>query len=244
MFQKIMTGIVAASAIAFSVSAATYKIGVENINYLPHYSTDKGEYSGFGREIMDAFSKDAGHTFEYKPMPIKRLMNAYKSGTVDAKYPDNKYWGSDDKKGLSVVYSYPVVEFIDGVMVKPDRAGKGVENLKTLGTVLGFTPFEYLGLIKQEKVKVTENKSFTALLKQTMIGRIDGAYINVDVAQYTLDTAMKKKGELIFDDALPHTKSHYHISSINKPELIDQFNEWLTNNKGTVAKIKAKFDLR
>ncbi len=218
-------------------------IGVENINYYPHYSTDKGEYFGFARDILDAFAQDKGYTIKYHPLPIKRLFMAFTTGKLDLKYPDNPYWGGDSKKGVKVIYSDPVVSYTDGVMVKPENKDKGLKNFKTLGTVLGFTAYEYLNDIKSGKIMLSENPSFTGVLKQAIYKKIDGAYINTDVGKYALDELLKEPGVLVFDPSLPHTTDYYCLSTIKRPKLLKEFNQWLASNKEKVSKIKAKFKL-
>lgn len=220
------------------------KIGVENISYYPHYSVDKGEYTGFARALLDSFAKKHGYVLEYQPLPLKRLYAKFTSGELDLKYPDNSYWAQEAKKDVTVVYSEPVVSYIDGIMVKPKRFNGGITKLKTLGTVLGFTPYEYLEMIGQGKIQVIENPSFTGLLMQTIGGRVDGAYVNVDVAKFALNELIKQPDELVFDPSLPNTQSYYHLSTIAKPELIKVFNAWMHDSAEEVVKLKARFNLR
>lgn len=219
-------------------------VGVENINYFPHYSVDNGEYLGVGRDVIDAFAKDSNYEVVYKPLPVKRLFNALVQGQIDLKYPDNKNWATDIKKDAKVFYSKKIISYIDGVMVKPLEVGKGKQRIKTLGTVMGFTPFEYIDDIKSQKIKVRENPSFTALLRQTIVGRVDGAYINIDVANYNLNEVLKEGGSLKFDKNLPYTKDYYHLSSVKNPKLVKEFDSWLEKNQDKLSLIKAKYNLK
>lgn len=219
----------------------TFIIGVENIQYYPQYSNENGEYNGYARELLDTFAKDKGYTFTYEPLPVKRLFGLFLKGAYDFKYPDNPHWSAKDKEGKNVVYSSPVVDYIDGVMVKPENKGKGKESIKTLGLVMGFTAFEYLGDIEAKKMKTAENKNFTALLKQADLGRIDGAYANVAVAQHQLREVLKKPNALVFDPSLPHSKDSYRLSTIAHPTVIEEFNAWMESNKPNVQAIKDKF---
>lgn len=229
------------ASIAGTSAAATYAVGVEDIEYLPQYSVQNGEFGGFGRAILDAFAKSKGHVFEYQPRPVARLFNEFIAGKVDLKYPDNAYWGGDLKKGQAVVYSAPVVEYIDGVNVLPAGKGKSVDAIKALGIVRGFTAWEWLDRVKAGSPELHENNSFTALLQQAMAGRVDGAYGNVAVVSHQLAVELKKPDALVFDPGLPHTRSHYHLSSIKHPQLIEEFNAWLGENADLVAKLKAEY---
>lgn len=219
-----------------------YVIGVQNFEeYLPYSSYDKDskEYTGFNRQILDMFAKSKGYTFIYRALPLKRLGKDYIKGKVDFKYPDNKYWAAGLKKGKDIKYSSPVVNYIDGVLVRPERKGMGVENLKVMGIVRGFTPFTYLKRIKSGEVKVLENNNIAGLLKQVNKKRIDGAYFNVAVTQHYLKKLPDIK--ISFDSSLPHAKSTRHLSSFKYPKLIKEFSAFLKSNKGKVDALKAEY---
>lgn len=226
---------------AVPAAAQTYVVGVENIEYFPQYTYRDGEYGGFGRAVLDAFAKARGYRFEYRALPVSRLFATFVAGDVDLKYPDNAYWSADMKKGYAVVYSDPVVAYIDGVSVLPGQAGKGPDAIRTLGIVRGFTAWDWQDRIAAGKVEVQENNSFTALLEQTLVGRVDGAYGNVAVVNHLLSSVVKRPGMLAFDPGLPHTRSHYHLSSIRHPQLVAEFNSWMKGNEATLAALKAEY---
>lgn len=230
----------AVSLFSLKAEAGSYVVGVENLDYLPHYSSEGGEYKGYGRDLLDAFAKDAGHTFTYKPLPVKRLYKAFAEGQIDLKYPDNSYWSDDSKKGVNITYSAPVVNYIDGVVVKPEDIGKGKGRIKTLGTVRGFTPWEYIKDIESGAITLSENGNFKALITQVSNNRIDAAYANIDVIKYNLDG----KPTVLFDKDLPHTKSAYHLSTIKHGDVLKEFDAWLSSNADKVAQIKAKHRLK
>ncbi len=223
------------------VQAKTYTLGVEDLNYLPYYANDQREYYGFAREFFDLFAKEQGITFEYKVLPVKRLWNDFLNKKLDFKFPDHPYWNGDAKKGLDVIYSEAVVHYIDGVMVTSDNRDITIENLKKLGTVAGFTAWDYLDLIKANKIKIKENSSFVGLLKQAIVGRLDGAYINVSVAQHQLETELKKPQALVFASQLPHTKDAYLMSSIKHPDLVAALNAFIKKHGEAIRQLKIKY---
>lgn len=217
-------------------------IGVEDLTYYPHYTFENGEYSGFGRAVLDAWAADRGHTVTYKAFPIKRLMSMLVDGEVDLKYPDNAYWSSDLKNGKNVTYSDAVVEYIDGVSVKPDEVGKGMGSVKKLGTVRGFTPWAWLDEINSSAVELSELGALDGLVKQVLAGRIDAAYANVSVIQHQLDQ-MGEAGALTFDPDLKHTRDFYYLSTTTKPALVEDFNSWMAENADKVAALKAEYNV-
>ena len=221
-------------------------VGVEKVRYFPLYSNDEGEYIGFSRDVWDLFGSFADRRVRFEIKPVKRLYTDFvKKKRFDFKFPDNPYWQQDLKKksGHKISYSEPVVAFTDGVMVVPERLGKGVGKLKILGTVRGFTAWDYLDQQKKGEVEIAENSSFSGLLSQVIKKRIDGAYINLDVANYHLREILKKPGALVFDPDLPHTKGHYFASTIENPEAMKKFNDFLKKNSGDIKKIKEKYQL-
>lgn len=236
----LVLGVVAASLSglsSFSAQAETYTIGVENIDYLPAYGLDKGEYIGYAREVFDAFAKAKGHTFIYKPLPVPRLYASIASGDLDFKFPDNQNWAPDRREGLEYTFSGSVIDYIDGVVRPPNSLGKPI---KILGTVTGFTPWVFLDKVKSGDVKVLENADFTSLVRQAMAGRIDGAYASVAVANRQLDEVIKNSGALVFDSSQAHDRNSYMLSTVNHPELIKEFDAWMAENKTFIAELKER----
>lgn len=213
-------------------------VGVEELDYFPAYSVRSGEYVGAARDILDAFAAASGYTLVYKPQPIKRLYAELMSGGIDLKFPDNPRWAADAKAGQDVAYSNPVIGYIDGVLVRPEKAGKGVGAIRTLGTVSGFTPFAWLDRIKAGQVQVKENPRVELLLKQAALGRFDGAYGSIAVANHILDDELKTPGALVFDPTLPHSRDSYMLSTVNHPKVVAEFNAWMAANAATVKAIK------
>ena len=219
----------------------TFIVGVENINYFPYYSSIKNNYKGASREILDAFAKSKNYKFIYKPLPIKRLYAEFLNiQHIDFKYPDNPYWKSNLKKNKKIYYSKNILPFIDGTIVKRENIGK---KIKILGTVSGFTPWDYLDKIKKGEVIVEESKNLKSLLINTVKGFFDGAYVNVEVAKYIQKNILHKSKELVFDSSLPYTKDGYKLSTIKYPEIIKELNEFLKTNQRLVEQIKIKYEI-
>lgn len=230
-------------ALLLPAHAETYVIGVEGIDYKPNGAVENGDYVGYGRAVLDAWAKDRHHTLRYRPMPVQRLFSELLQGVIDFKYPDSPHWQQAMKTGKNVVYSDTVASFVDGVMVRPENKGKGLENLHSLGILHGFTAWDYLDAQKAGKVSITENPVLAALMQQGLNKRVDGIYISVAVAQYQLDTVLKQPDGLVFDPSLPHSKGSYTLSTIKHPEAIADFNAWMSQNSATIARIKAEYGI-
>lgn len=228
---------------AFSKNKKIFTVGVEAITFLPYSEVNNNKYQGIFKDILDDFAKKQNIQLSYKPLPISRLYSDFYNGYLDFKLPSNEYWQKDikEKRNLTIKYSNPIVNYIDGVMVKTDRLKKGIEKLKSLGIVSGFTPWEYLGRINKKQVYTRENPSINGLLQQGILNRVDGVYINIPVGEYYLREDLKKDNHLIFDKSLPHTKSSYHLASINHQKIIEEFNIYLKKHSSFVTSLKQKY---
>ncbi|GAB1260000.1 hypothetical protein NBRC116495_07070 [Aurantivibrio plasticivorans] len=223
------------------IGAAEYIVGVETINYKPYYYLENGEYHGFARELFDGFSQYSGHSFTFRPLPINRLYEEFRNEKIDFKFPDNPNWGSDEKRGLRVLYSHPVVGFIDGVLTLSSRDCENAP-LKSLGYVRGFTPWPYLPEIESKKLKAVQVNALESLLKMVKAGRIEAAFVNISVAHALMKDMRITKDELSFSEGCPHDASNYLLSTKQYSDVVTQFNEYLASSK--VATLRSKYNLQ
>ena len=220
----------------------TFTVGVETLDYLPHYSMQGGEYKGFAADVLREFGREKGYSIQFKPFPVARLISVFVAGEVDFKYPDNANWAGDAKKGATIVYSDAVSEITDGAMVLPNMKGKTV--LKTLGAPRGFTPWSYIGDINAGKIKVQELDSVDAVIKSVQSKRVDAGYANVDVAMYYMKNVMKTPDVLVFDEALPFDRFTVHLSTIKQVAVLEEFNQFLKDKKAVIDSLRAKHGLK
>lgn len=220
----------------------TYTVLVQDYKELPPYSGyADGEYTGFNRELLDLFAESKGYTFEYVALPVKRLFYEFSNGAGDLKYPDNENWALHIKKDASIHYSDPAVEYVNGVLVQPENKGKGIDTIGSLGLVAGWTPLGFQDQIKAGSIKLLENNSYAGLMKQAILGRIDGAYSNVATSKYYLANVLEQPNALVFDDTLPHVRSARVLSSVKHPKLIEEFNAFLRDNAEAVEQLKLEY---
>ncbi|WP_259753984.1 substrate-binding periplasmic protein [Pseudomonas sp. GCEP-101] len=231
-----------ASILSSSAMAQTYVVGVENLAFAPHYTTDaQGHYQGFARELLDLFASTSGITLEYRPLPVDALLPALLSGQVDLKYPDNPNWAPEQKAGKALRYSQPVTEYVDGVLVAPERLGQGVGTLKTLALVDGWTPRGYELQVQAGQIAVAPGADLRQMIHTALKKQAGGAYFNVVVATYYLDNIRAKPGALVFDPSLPHTRSAFHLSTLKQGELVERFDRFLVEHAQAVAALKARY---
>ena len=222
--------------------AQAYVVGVEQQSFQPHYWQDeKGEYRGFGREVLDLFAREEGIELRYQALPVSQLTRHLLNGSVDLKYPDSPQWAPDAKQGAAVVYSQPVVDYVDGVLVPPKQLGKEVTRLRRLALVDGWTPWDYQARIAAGQTQLVRGSDLNQMLRLAMRDEADGAYYNVVVATYYLDNIRARPGALVFDPALPHSRGSFHLSSVRQPQLLQRFDRFLAANGAAVAAIKERY---
>jgi polar amino acid transport system substrate-binding protein len=215
-------------------------VGVEAIDYSPVYGMRDGQFQGAARQILDAFAAARGHRLTFEALPVKRLYAELNRGGIDLKFPDSPDWAPALRQGRTPTFSGPVIDYIDGTIVRREALSMGPDSVRSLGTIAGFTPFAWSERLKSGAVELKENSSFEPLLRQVQTRRIDGAYGNVAVALNAADNIPGLAGALVFAPNLPHVVDSYRLSSVNAPELIAEFDEWLGKNGKEVADIIAR----
>ncbi len=225
---------------ALAIAKETLVIGVESFYYLPLSTFENGAYRGYARDLIDAFARDRGYAIEYRGLPVPRLYASFFEGEVDFKFPDNANWKQDQRIGKRIHYSDPVAAFIDGTNMPSEKKIDNPDQIKRLGTMGGFTPWAWMDRIKAGRTRISENTSLEALVRQAMAGRVDGAYASVAVINYQLDHVLKQPGALVFNPALPYSRDDYHLSTIKRPEILNEFNDWMKRNRQRIAALKKK----
>lgn len=233
-----------------------YIIGIEGLDYYPHYQFKGGKLTGFACDILDRFAKDKGYIFEYKAMPVKRLPRSLRQGVVDFRYPDNPAWNNEDGQKDKLLYSLPLVGSHVGLAVNAGRR-KGGE-VRTIGVPLGFIPFEYIDALKAGEITIQYDNNFLLLIRQAVSGGIDAVYGDKAVIEYQLKNnrqqleRLKPVDEriiawedqrLTFDTTLPNTIQKFSLSTIRHKKVVAEFNQWLEENDMMVARIRNFYGL-
>jgi hypothetical protein len=224
----------------FAKAEPAYTIGVGDYDYFPHHGIKNGEYAGYARDVLDMFAFQCNLKITYIPLPWKRLVvNFLREKKLDFVFPDNPVWDTEAKKNVTVHYSDAVVEYTDGVAVLNENKGKGLGFIKNLGTIRGFTAWDYHEQIDSGQIKLYENKDFMPLMRMIVLNRIQGAYIEKSVMGYYA-RQMGLENTLNFDESLPHTTDHYYLSTLKHPEIIKKFNAFQLKNATEIRLLKKK----
>lgn len=225
---------------------ATYTIGVQNFeNFQPYSSFQNNHYAGFNRQLLDMFASKQGFKFEYKARPIKRLYSEFLNGTFDFKYPDNAHWSAIQKKSKYIYYSQPVVEYIDGLMVKKEDKGKKFSELTKISVMDGFTPeTRYRKANLQGKLEFISARGYKRLLGLVTEGRVDGAYFDITITKNYIADSNGKERALVFDDTLPYSHGSRRLSSLKHPQIILLFDQFLVTHKAQIELLKKQYNIK
>ncbi|MEK2646923.1 substrate-binding periplasmic protein [Bdellovibrio sp. BCCA] len=222
-----------------------FVIGVGEYDYLPHTGFVKGRFAGFGEAVLTAFAKAKGYTFEYKAVSIPRMFKVFlEDATVDFMYPNNEYWDAEHQRKKGVLFSSPVVTYVDGIVVRPENKKISLAQLKSIGIIKGFDPIQYKDLVKEKKIKMYEHSDVVALLKMVLNKRVQGAYLNPLVAAYYLKTHVKSDEMLVLADKLPFINSSYYFSTIKYSKVLEEFDEFLKKERSFFHKLKIQYGVQ
>lgn len=215
-------------------------IGVQEPLYYSVEAPNNRTFNGYARELFDAFAQYKGYRFEYRVLPINELFRQLIAREVDFKYPDNPYWQYSLKSGVRLAYSDPIAPYTDGVFVAHNNLGKGLANIKKLGIIKGFTPFELEHLIQAGEINVIECESIKQLIEKAFAGKVDGIYGSVDVITAQLAN-INNINSLVFDPQLPYLTQSYTLSSATRPRVLEDLNVFLKTNATQLNQLKKKY---
>jgi ABC-type amino acid transport substrate-binding protein len=220
-------------------------IGVENINYYPLYAYDESVdvFTGYVPELFDTFGELYGYQITYKALPIKRLYKMFYSGEIDAKFPDSDLWNQESRLDYSISYSTPIIELEEVMFVQPKDKELKLDGFRKLGVVSGMTPWKLFPVIETGQVKVLEAENPELLLEMVFKGRVQGVVMDRSVGSFLLSQMDDGLNLAINTWLLESEGGSYHLSNINNPELIADFNAFLSTHAYQVRKIQIKYGI-
>lgn len=224
-----------------SEAAVELRIGVQQLDYYPHFDFSAGQKRGYFVELMRLFARSQGYQIRFVPLPVKRLYQELDNG-LDLVYPDNPAW-PNDLPTVQKVFSEPVVFSLGSSMVRPEKAHYQLSDVQTVAFIHGFTPTKWLAASRQFRFEMVDVADTGAALGLVLKGRVDATPVELNVANAWL-ARQQQPGALIVAHQLPFTQLPFLLSTLNRPELIDQFNQFLRVHAGEIAALKKRFALQ
>lgn len=232
--------ILAIASWCYSAQAKEFVVGVEDVSYYPLYDFPSGR-GGYTKDLLDEFGRQYGHKFVYLPLPIKRFSRWLIEHQIDFKYPDNIRWNPDGKVYKDFVYSDATISLVAGTLTLAEKYKKR-DQIKVLGTLLGFHPTQWIKEIKAGDVKLYEHSSTLVLIQQVLRGHVDGIDLEPSVVNYHLKL-LGKADALRVNKDLSFEVYNYYLSTIRHKDVIAQFNEFLKRNQPFLKKLRTKYQI-
>jgi len=229
-----------------SACASTpYTVGVENIDYSPHYNFSTPDGQSFFHEFIHWLKQKTGCKFKIIPLPIKRLNLVYEEeGSIDFIYPDNPNWHQTSlvaKEGEQRIYSPEIVTALGGTMVTESNKNMPLSEFSMLAIPRGFTPIAWLPLQSHYQFTIREVSDAKAALLMVQAGRADGADVEYNVAQYLIKK--HKLSPMVLANNLPYTPTGLHLSTFDQLEMMETITKLILENQAEIQEIKKNFNL-
>lgn len=224
-------------------NADTLLVGVEALNMAPVYHLNaRGEYQGFANDLLHDYAQRYGHQLVVKPWPVARLYQEFFAGRVDLKFPDSAQWKENQRAQLNIAYSAPVLTYLDGILRLAPDAQHTPDKFFRVGVIRGFSSVD--SLYTPERFRVVHASSLEQLYHLLEKGRIDGIFFNALSINYQLRHDAKLLARpLRLDRNLPYLQGHYRLSSLKRPDVIAEFDQYLIKHAAQVTQLKRKWGL-
>lgn len=222
-----------------------YTVVVQDIDYYPIYRADpaNNRYSGYMADLMEAFADYADIEFTYHVRPIRRMTHEYTAGEYDFAIPDNPNWNRPEKRGISVTYTKPLLTFEDVIYVTAGKAHMEPDDMRDFGTIDGFTPWKFQDRIDSGQVELKTARRPSNLVRMALAGRVETFNLAAPVARHQFEV-LNVGDRLVPAPRLMETRaSHYHLSTLGHPEIIAEFNQFLTNRQALVQSLQQHYGL-
>lgn len=221
-----------------------YVIGVEQIDYSPHYNFVTETTQNFFAEFVVWLNQKSACQFIIKALPIKRLQAEYlNTNKIDFIYPDNPNWhnGNSETVSMKREYSAPLITALGGTMVKLSHQHITLETFKKLAFPRGFTPVAWFPFVDKHHISFTETSNALSALMMVSTGRVDGADIEYNVAKYLINK--HELETLVLANQLPFTPTKFHLSTIREPELLGHISSLITQHTSDLNAIKTSLNI-
>ena len=231
-------------------SATHYVVGVENIEYLPYFDgsgTNNADYYGFSEKLLTLFAQQHEFELEFYPLPINRLYKEFiEHRHVDFKYPDNSQWKESYKASFidvnDIIYSLPTVTTKTGIASL--KKAITINECISFATVRGFAPQSFKSLMYNEKVELIETSNVKELIELLLKERVKCIYISNDVLDYNIVKYFKLIRPVYFQNQLSVDLQTFSLSSIEYPEIVKKFDQFLVSHKIQINKLKQQYHIK
>ncbi|ALS99933.1 substrate-binding periplasmic protein [Lacimicrobium alkaliphilum] len=227
--------------ISFSLQAERYLIGIEAINFYPHYDFSPDSEGGFANEVFVLFAEISGLKLEMVPLPPKRLYHEL-DRRMDFIYPDHPRWVQYQGTAPQRYFSQAVTGNLGTAMIRPQLADARPEDIRSVAIIHGFTPVAWLSR-SADRIDLIEVPDAQSAIGLVLKGRVDAADVEYNVGSHILRQS-DREGDLLPALNLPYTLGSYHLSSVKHPQIIEQFDKFLLEHQTEIQRLKSKYRIK
>lgn len=226
-----------------SASQERFTVGVQDIDYSPHYDARFDKKKGYIFDLLALFEKRNNVKFVYISLPNKRLKQRFfERRDLDLIYPLNPSWLNPDIDQRGLMFSSPITKIIGGTMVMPKNKKLTMDKFSTLAVPRGFTPIEWYKLQGKYDFNIVEVANAWDALNMVMLGRADGADIEFNVANVLL-AKKQQANQLVLGEYLPISQIHFFMASYRHHFLIKKFDKFTLEQKDAITQLKQEYGL-
>ncbi|WP_448550368.1 hypothetical protein [Thalassotalea fusca] len=229
------------SSTAYACKKESYTIGVQAIDYSPHYNFVDENRTSYFTDYVKWLNKHHPCQFKVVSLPIKRLNYFFEQGEIDFIYPDNPNW-HDQVTANSRIYSQPLVTALGGTMVNLLDEYITMKDFKRLAFPRGFTPIAWLPIQAEYLIEFSETNSAKAALLMVQAGRAQGADVEWNVANYLIQQHSLEP--MALGKYLPFTPTEFHIATLNHKSRLTEINQLMHNNREQLDALKRKLNIQ
>ncbi len=220
-------------------SERVYRVGVEDVSYYPVQNFRDDNNKGVLASILRLFEETEGINLEFIPLPVHRFASWYDDGAIDLRIPDHPSWSSQDQPEL--IYSAPVLRLCESTIVLDKNADKSASELKSIGTLHGFTPsHRWRDRIAQDDIVLITDSSPKMLTRMLMNEMVDGLDLDYSAIQHQVEELGYDQGSIKISNAIPQRQLSYRMSTILHEDIIQRFNDFLIQYREEIIEIKRK----
>jgi len=243
-FFVIFTSFLLSLTSSHAVENGEFIIGVEAVNYYPliNFSVNDETKESYTKEILSHFFESKKYAYRFIALPIKRFDKWYVEENIDFKFPDNPRWRTKKDDLLKIIFSKSVVELIAGSYVLRKNEMLPRNDIKRLGTILGFIPTLWFDKVASGELKLIEESSPIGIVKHVLYGNVDATNIDANVIRHNL-ALLGKAGEIILNKNAKHEVFSYQLSTMKFPKIIEEFNVFMKDNGKLIKMLKNKYGI-
>ncbi|NMH58860.1 hypothetical protein [Alteromonas ponticola] len=219
-----------------------YRVGVEDVPYYPLQDFRAPENKGVLASILRLFEEKQGISIEFIPLPIHRFSSWYDDGGIDFRIPDNPTW--TDKLHPELKFSSPVLQLCNSTIVLAKNADKPPSEIKSIGTLFGFTPSNHWrSRIERGEMELITDSSTKVLTRMLLNEMVDGLDLDYSAIRHEVRELGHDVETVDVYRSVSQALVSYQMSTLHHEGILNQFNDFLQNHRDEIITIKKNFDV-